>query len=218
MHRLIHTALDLIFPQKCAGCGLNRQLICEKCEQIILSEPPPRDYRWNKNNFNNLLIAANYKNSAIKKAIWMLKYRGVKKFAVPLADLIFKRHSKTIQNIQPTILIVPIPLSKKRLRERGYNQAELIAAELARKLCFPVYADILYKGYHTPSQVEIKNRKERLKNLESSFACRNAEELKNATVLLIDDIVTTGATLNEASKILKQNGAKKVIAMVVAKN
>jgi ComF family protein len=223
MLKLIHTVLNLIFPQKCVGCGNNdEKLICEKCERSILKISITDKIKENLCcHLDNLIVAADYKNPAIKKAIWLLKYRGIKSIAEVLANFLHKQLDEKnikVEGFETTKIIIPIPISQKKLKERGYNQSELIASALSRKLNFKIYSAILYKKRHTLSQVETKNRKERLKNLKNSFAVQNAGELKNASVLLIDDIVTTGATLNEAAKTLKQNGAKRITGIVVAKS
>ena len=119
-------------------------------------------------------------------------------------------------------LLIPIPLSNKRHRERGYNQSELICKEIIKinnlrhGVDMKLENNILIKPKETEHQARIHNRSERLKNIIGSFAIKNAELIKNKNIILIDDITTTGATLAEAKKILKQNGARKVIAFTIA--
>ena len=114
-------------------------------------------------------------------------------------------------------LIIPVPLSKNRLKERGYNQAELIAEYFSEKIKIQICAGALMKTKDTPAQVSVKNRKERLKNLDGAFAVKNPELVEGKNIILIDDVSTTGATLREAKKTLKLAGAKKVLALVVAR-
>jgi ComF family protein len=115
-------------------------------------------------------------------------------------------------------LLIPIPISKKRYRERGYNQSLLVCKELIRidKENFDLESSVLIKNKETEHQARIKNRNERLKNIIGSFETKNENKIKNRNIILIDDITTTGATLNEAKKILKESGAKKIIAFTVA--
>jgi ComF family protein len=161
-----------------------------------------------------IFSVADYGDGTVKKAIWMLKYRGAKNLAEPLAELIYQRVSVPKDD---SWVIIPIPLSKNRLKERGYNQTELLAEFFSQKIKIPICADALVKIKDTPAQVSIKNRKERLKNLEGAFAIKNPEKVSGKNIILIDDVSTTGATIREAKKTLKNGGAKKVIAIVVAR-
>ena len=137
-----------------------------------------------------------------------------------------------IENFKDAILI-PIPLSRRRYRERGYNQAELICKELIKldsnsninlrygvdekmERNFSLEKNILIKIKETEHQANIKDRRDRLKNLVGSFYVKNPEVIKSKNIVLIDDVLTTGATLTEAKKILKQNGARKIIAFTIA--
>src|SRR5204863_311048 len=115
--------------------------------------------------------------------------------------------------------LIPIPLSPKRMRERGFNQALLIASALCRidrGENFTLEKDVLQKPKETRHQAEIENRSERLKNLIGSFALRNPEKIENHNLILLDDVSTTGATLAEARKTLQKAGARKIIAFTVA--
>ena len=138
------------------------------------------------------------------------------KIAEELADLY------VMENFSQPILI-PIPLSKKRYRERGYNQAELICRELVEadnkqntKGSFRLEEKVLIKPYETAHQARIHNRRERMENVIGSFAVKNAELIAGQNIILIDDITTTGATLSEARKVLKKYGARKIIAFTIA--
>ena len=116
-------------------------------------------------------------------------------------------------------LLIPIPLAPKRLRERGFNQALLICEKLVKLdggINFQLEKNVLIKPKDTEHQVRIEDRSKRLKNIIGSFLVKNSEKIKNRNIILIDDVVTTGATLSEARKMLKQAGAKKIIAFTVA--
>lgn len=216
--KLIHIFkgfLDFLFPQKCLNCGIRGVIICNKC---LMSFPPPLIF--NVPNSRSTFAATSYDDEIVKKIIWLLKYKGVRTLAKPLADLIFSRLRDEMPQLLKNpegIVIIPIPLSRKRLKERGYNQAELIARSLSDKMSVRFLPDVLYKKKDTVSQVEIKDRKKRLENVKDVFAIKNLEAVKNKVVILIDDVITTGATLNEAGHILKQSGAKKVVGVVVAR-
>jgi competence protein ComFC len=208
--KFIHIFLNFLFPQQCLGCGKKNEILCQECLKRI-------DYPTLL-KYNNIFAASDYNDEIVKKAIWMLKYRGIKQIAEPLTELIKQRIGDKIK-IQDN-LIIPIPLSKKRFKERGFNQAELIAKYLtsdADGKNIGCLTNVLYKIKETSSQVSIKNREERLNNLRGSFGVKNPELIKNKNIILIDDVSTTGATIREARKVLREAGAQKIIATVVAR-
>ena len=213
MKDFLNKILNLTLPEKCLGCQRkNNGYLCPECLNKI---PPCFDN-------SSILAAAAYQSPVVKKAIWLLKYRRAKKLAEPLAELIFLRiFSSSPQYRHPVsvldTLIIPIPLSKKRLRERGFNQAELIANLLAEKMSVKIACNILEKIKHTETQVKVKNRENRLKNLKGTFKVSHPRLLKEKTIILVDDVATTGATLFEAGRVLKKSGAKKVVPVVGAK-
>jgi len=112
-------------------------------------------------------------------------------------------------------MIIPVPLHKNRQKQRGYNQAELIGECLAKLLCIPLVPNILVKTSESKSQ-SVLSRNERLSNVEGLFKVVNAEAIYCKNILIIDDIVTTGSTVNQCSKALKQAGASSVVAGVIA--
>ncbi len=123
-----------------------------------------------------------------------------------------------VQNIEQLAnfdIIIPIPLHKTKYKQRGYNQAELIAKSVARILNVPYSTDILIKSSETKSQSSLA-RNERLSNVEDSFRVINEKFIYNKKVLLIDDIITTGSTINQCSKVLKKAGAGYIVAGVIA--
>jgi len=165
-----------------------------------------------------------YRHPPLKKALWLLKYRGKKRLANIFAEIMYGKILEELSDLAimqnfRDVIIIPIPLSALGLRERGYNQAELIAkklSELDGNINFKIEKHILIKNKETKHQARIKNRNERLRNLSGAFAVKNELLIKNRNIILIDDITTTGATLNEAKKILKKAGTRKIIAFTVA--
>ena len=201
--KIFNKILAFLFPQKCLGCKKENEILCPDCLGKI--NRPDTPY------LKGVHIASNYQDPVLKKALWMLKYQGVKQLAKPLAELIKERVWKKLKT--EGWLIIPIPLSKKKLRKRGHNQAELIAKELSGDIC----ADVLFKKFHTKSQVEVKDKEERLANLAGSFGITKPEIIRGKKIILIDDVRTTGATMSEAKKVLKLAGAKKVVGVVAAR-
>ena len=201
---------NFFFPQRCLICKKENELLCRPCLKKIDFPDIPQE--------KNIFAATNYQDHAIKRAIWLLKYRGVKQMAEPLAELVKQRVSGKIRLKDP--LIIPVPVSRRRLRQRGYNQAEIIAKHFqSSRGCLDgvVAANILYKKIHTESQVSARDREKRLGNVIGSFEVKNAERIKGRNVILLDDVYTTGATMREAMRALRQAGAKKIIGIVVAR-
>lgn len=232
MENLLKIALDIIFPSKCALCGASGWDLCLKC--LSLSPPAERECaEW-------VFPLFDYRHPPLKKAIWLLKYRGKKKLAEAFAEILYGRILEELADLRAlknfnNPIIIPIPLSRARQRERGYNQTELICkglikldeknsgqnhlrhgADIKSGKNFSRGENVLIKIKETEHQARLKNRSERLKNLSGTFAVKNAEAIKERNIILIDDVTTTGATLNEAKRILKENGAGKIIAFTVA--
>jgi len=114
-------------------------------------------------------------------------------------------------------LVLPVPLHKKRLRERGFNQAEEIAKILASRLGLEMRADILKKVKDTPHLTKVKDKDERRKSVRDSFEISEPAVVKGKTVVLVDDVYTSGATTGEIIKILRRKGAENVVVFVLAK-
>lgn len=204
--------LSLFFPERCSGCGRKNTPLCRTC----LSEIEPAENTGD----SNLIALFSYKDSGLRRAVWLLKYRNRRTlaeiFAAELADFLTEELSdrKIFNNLNQTLLI-PIPLAGRGLRRRGYNQSALIARELARLASLALAEGILVKIKETPAQMSL-NRQERLRNLEGAFAVSQAEQIAGCDIILIDDVITTGATMREAAKVLKQAGAKSVLAVAIA--
>jgi len=148
----------------------------------------------------------------IRQAIHQLKYRNLRALAQPLAKLL---KDYLIANPMPGEVLVPVPLHQKRLRERGYNQSHLLARELGKFITLPVVDDCLIRQRHAPPQARTSSVDERQSNVVNAFACRN-RELQDKQVLLIDDVATSGATLNACASTLKAAGASSVWGLVLA--
>ena len=205
--------LYLLFPQQCTGCGAKHTYLCREC----LSKISYPDY----SKQDNIFAAGSYKDEWLKKAIWILKYRKGSSAAEPLAELVFQRIFLEGRIKNPDeFLYVPVPLSKERMKKRGFNQSEIIVRHLVEKLCLEkeaLAADALVKIKETKAQASIRDYQQRLKNLEGAFAVKNPEAIQGKKIILIDDVSTTGTTTRECAKTLKKAGAKKVIAVVAAK-
>ncbi|MBP9851616.1 MAG: ComF family protein [Candidatus Pacebacteria bacterium] len=213
---IINTILDFLFPIRCVSCRESGSYLCDKCAlQIRKAE---------RENLEWVYSLYDYRDPVIKKALWLLKYKNKKPVAETFARLVYGIMLEEIselvmmKNWRDPVL-VPIPLSKARLRERGYNQTELVAkaiVKLDQNQNFKLKTMWLKKIKETPRQAHIKNRNERLLNLKDSFEVSADTEVKGKNIILLDDVTTTGATLSEARKALKNAGARDVVAFTLA--
>ena len=149
----------------------------------------------------------------MREAIHQLKYRNLRALAVPLAKLL---QDYLITDPMPAEVLVPVPLHQKRLRERGYNQSSLLARQLGKLANLPVVDDCLIRQRHAPPQARTATVEERQSNVTDAFACRD-HRLRDKQVLLIDDVSTSGATLDACAAALKAAGATSVWGLVMAR-
>jgi len=237
--------LDLFFPKKCLNCGKAGAYICNSCLnkiEIISNNKCPFCDRSvpdtlicekcrEKHFLDRLIWATPYSNPLIKELIRIFKYHYIKELAKPLTKLLIKslENISSISNISniSNIVIVPIPLHERRLKERDFNQAELLAKEMAEHYSLPLETDALKRKRIVTPQAQIKDHETRKTNIKGIFEidpkftkkCLDKKQnlLKDKTIILVDDVITTGATLSEAAKVLKCAGAKEIWGLVVAK-
>jgi ComF family protein len=233
--------LNFLFPSECISCqkltynsSLKDRYLCSQCQnkigilqenQCIICKTKNSLGKTcktcqNKTSLSGLIISTKYDNPILREVIHYFKYRYLKDLSVPLALLMKKR----VQNFPNTFfketVLIPIPLSKKRLKKRGFNQAYLIAHHLSNWLNIPLNSDIMKRVRSTSPQAEIKDYKTRQKNIKNNFRLNSAINserlLRNKKVILIDDVTTTGATLEECAKVLKPY-VKEVWGWTIAK-
>ena len=199
--------LDLIFTPRCVECGDEGAYMCAACLSAVEPEREPFEIE----------ARAVYRfEGAARKAVHQLKYQGVTALAPPLGRLMAGRLARAGAKAgsAPT-LIVPVPLHRSRLRERGYNQAELLAKEVSRRTGTPFAARFLSRTASAPPQAQARSVEDRLAAVRGAF--RAAPEAEAASVLLIDDVCTTGSTLAACADALFQAGAARVTALTFAR-
>ena len=152
-------------------------------------------------------------DGVMRQAIHQLKYRNLRALAQPLAKLL---NNYLGTNPMPGEVLVPVPLHHKRLRERGYNQSSLLTKELGKLTNLPVVDDCLIRLRHAPPQARTSTVDERRSNVAGAFTCRD-RRLQDKQVLLIDDVSTSGATLDACAAALKAAGATAVWGLVLAR-
>lgn len=165
-----------------------------------------------------LAAATSYETPAVKALVHKLKFRSIRKAAEPLGDLVIRYLEKIDLDLEKFTLI-PLPLSRRRFYERGFNQAEAIARRIISAYGgrLMMRGDVLMRSKNTKPQTETTTRKERITNIHGCFTVREAAAVAGKNVLLFDDVTTSGATLLEAARTLKTAGARTIVALVVAK-
>jgi ComF family protein len=225
--------LDILFPPLCLNCQKYLQnknkFICDTCLAAIkfnntLFCPVCRarladNKRICHYDSQYLLAAAgNYDDLVLQNLIHHFKYKSFKNLAPILAEILIKYLSNLSLSMVKSqkSVVVPVPLHPRRERQRGFNQAKLIAGIVAKKFNWDLFEGLKRIKNNKP-QVGLRDSEARVKNMAGCFEIQNPERVKNKDILLVDDVFTSGATMNEAVKILKANGAKRIIALVIAK-
>lgn len=219
--------LDLIYPPRCVNCASTEDWFCQDClDQIVLIAPPvcqccgtPMSGPQCKECAHNpidaidgIRSAAYFEDNPIRSAIHFLKYRDHKVVASVLGQMLADTYGK--YQLQADV-IVPVPLHSSRYKERGYNQSELLVKALALNLDLPIDTITLQRIRITESQMTL-GISERHQNVKQAFACRD-DRLAGKRVLLIDDVCTTGSTLDACATALKASGVISVWGLTLAR-
>lgn len=216
--------IDFIFPKRCIFCNTpiySGKPYCEQCVSLIpfaedvclVCAKNPCVCNRRETAFSAVAAVFFYELGA-ENAVRQLKFHERVSYASPLAHYLYE---KLLQcDFYPEIdCIIPVPMTKKAEYERGYNQSVLLAKELSKKSSIPTYTGILTKKKDTKKQHDL-GQKERQENLKDAFEIVNPQQIAGKTVLLCDDVYTTGATFEECARRLLSGGAKKVFCIAVA--
>lgn len=235
MHRVFNRLVDFLYPPRCPGCDqilpLSGGGMCDGCRARIEYVREPRCSRCGKpleeeEEFcqdcrtgeaayicgKALLVYDSY----MQDSMAYFKYGGRKEYAAFYAAELYRVYKEWICQVGADAF-VPVPIHKKRLQKRGYNQAGLLAAQLGRRMGIPVRQDILCRRKDTLPQKELSGTQRR-RNLEGAFQLRNSTEELNQLpecVIIIDDIYTTGSTIEACAQVLKRAGVKSIYFLCV---
>ena len=228
--------LEAVFPTFCVSCKTKyrgwccdtcwqkitfiKRLSCPSCHQDEIMGKFCNNCAPNK-HLDGLWTSHYYSETTIKEMIHTLKYNGTRELAKPLGNLL--TITLKIHSVPPTWHAVPkndwivtaVPLTKKRERQRGFNQAELIAQHVAERGGYQ-FEKVLKREHFKKTQIELSNEK-RVSNVKNAFTVNNNHSVNNAAIIIVDDVYTTGSTLEECARVLKISGAKEVWGLTVAR-
>lgn len=208
--------LNLIYPKVCGICGKGKNTyLCKKCENKLKKQAILGKDEYLNKYFENHYYIFKYDN-LIRNLIIDYKFNEKPYLYKSLLEILNKYQKKYVQ-FEIYDIIIPVPISRKRKKERGYNQSLLIAKEIAKNENIKLKNNVISKVKNNNTQSKLK-KEARLENVKNVYRVINNKDITNKNILLIDDIFTTGATLNECSKVLKQTGAKKIDVLTIAKD
>lgn len=206
--------LDLLFPPKCHFCQKivgSEELVCDECWENFPWTDSNGDENWMLQSRMQCLAPLWYRGN-VPDAVVRLKFSGARHYAPCFATLM----AEVVPKPERYDLVSWVPLAKERYRERGYNQAELIAREVAEVLDLETYG-LLYKWKNTAAQTSIEDDYQRGKNVEDAYEMLDVS-VENLHILLVDDVITTGSTFWECKKILLEAGASQVTCLALARS
>ena len=224
---MLRSLLNLLYPSLCASCNevllKNEKVVCYNCLVDLPrttyyqdNENPIAKLFWGKTELEVALSAFTFiKKGKVQRLMHELKYKGNTKVGELLGIELGKEIAK-VENTEKVDVVIPVPLHKKRLKQRGYNQSEFIAIGVGKVLECEVSISLLQRPEHSESQTK-KTKYERWENVGDAFTLTNANQYIGKHILLVDDVVTTGATLEACCKKLEEiEGVKLSIATLAS--
>lgn len=206
---------DYIFPFFCLGCNEEGTILCYKCQATlsVLGVFVPLEKKSSLDD--HIAVGLFEENNLLGKLIYAYKYNFITA-TLPIFKILIQKflveNKNYFENVQ---MIVPVPLHKRRFAERGFNQAEEIGKLLAHELNIPLQ-NILTRKVATKQQAKL-HKQERTENIKNAFILQKGTDIKNKNIIVVDDVFTTGSTLGECARVLKENGAGQVRAFTLAR-
>ena len=233
LSKIKESLIDVVFPRRCPVCdrvlAMGNRTVCPKCRKSLVfigskgcrkcgrlltdsDEEYCEDCKSTAHVFDRALSAFVY-NDAFRKSVFRFKNGGRQEYADFYAEALYRIYGAEIRAFDADA-IVPVPLHKSKMKERGYNQAELIASKLAKKLYIPMCNNRIIRVNRATAQKTL-GASQRRKNLKKAFIIKG-NDVKLKRVIIVDDVYTTGSTIGEISVVLKRHGTEKVLALTVA--
>lgn len=229
-----NNVLDLLFPPICAGCQKEGEFLCNSCEKSLIRVPPkcfgcgklsPGNKRIpqgrtchscrSKTSIHAFISPFLYRQEPVRELIHNLKYMRVYAISNVLSKLLYKYMQYFGVCLPKNSIIIPMPLHLRRERTRGFNQSFLIAKSLSDTSDIPICSGVLLRTLNTKPQIELRAAERHL-NIIGAFTLAFPEKIRDKTIILLDDVKTTGSTMEEAACVLKSAGAKKIWAITIA--
>ncbi len=225
--------INLVYPQTCGICGkINSKTICSKCNlqlkkkekmDILTKKELVENYYEKEKYFEELIYMFKYEGQ-IRELILDYKFNEKSYMYKTFVNFLLK-NKKIFENLKKYDKIIPVPISKKRYKQRGYNQSLLIAKEISNQITYvtnkktklELVNNCLIKTKNIVEQSKL-NKEDRKQNIQGVYTLKNGSILTNRNILLVDDIYTTGSTVNECSRILQQAKPNKIGVLVLAKD
>lgn len=208
--------INLIYPPNCMICGNKEEKnICKQCENMLDIYTLYKILNVKNNYYNKFIYIFKYENF-VRKLILDYKFND-KAYLYEIFVKFLLKNEKICRFFQSYDIITAVPIHKKRKNQRGYNQSRLISRKIANEFENLKYEDLLEKKINTKPQSTL-TKLERKENIKNVYNAVKKEKIKNKNIIILDDIYTTGSTVKECAKVLKQNGAKNIIVITIAKD
>ncbi|MEQ8671707.1 MAG: ComF family protein [Aggregatilineales bacterium] len=204
------TILDLVFPPRCAGCGRVDFRWCPACQSLLDTVPISMEVKQVAENFT--VASTSIHDGKVQEAIHALKYDNVQELGFRLAERMIDVLKQQVWQIDS---IVPVPLHVSRKLQRGYNQAQILGDFIGQACLIHCEPDAVIRQRATQSQVTL-NREERLINMQDAFIA-NSDLISGKTILIVDDVLTTGSTLLAVSQAVVDAGAKMTYGLTITR-
>lgn len=213
---MLEQLLELVFPNVCGMCGkIDKNSLCPKCKTKLKQITKAEIIKNSNKNFKAHAYLFKY-SGIIREMILSYKFKDKSYLYKTFVEIIIK-NKKICGFIEKYDIIISVPIHKKRMNKRGYNQSELIVKGIAKNLNINRERNVLYKVKNNKSQ-SLLTKKDRLTNTKNVYKILESSKIKDKKILLVDDIYTTGSTVNECSKMLKKAGASEVAVLTIAKD
>ena len=208
--------LNYFYPPTCGICGkLNNDYLCKKCEKLLNGHVSENVLNIDNMNFQELIYIFKYEG-IIRESILKYKFEEKSYLYKTFVNFLLK-NDKVFENIKNYDTIIPVPISNKRYKKRGYNQSWLLAMELSKLMNLTLITNCLFKAKDVIEQSKL-TKEQRVENIKDVYFLTNESKIENRKILLLDDIYTTGSTVNECCRMIKKANPKNIGVLVLARD